>query len=68
MIRTVAEQKGWTQKETIKWLEKEQLSLHHGGGDTIQLVPSALHGNRSAIPPLPGIHHQGGAFDLRNPQ
>jgi hypothetical protein len=66
MIRAVAEQNGWTHKETIKWLETEQLSLHHAGGNEIQLVPSALHGNRSAEPSLPGVHHQGGAYNLRN--
>jgi hypothetical protein len=67
MIKTIAESKGWTQQQVKDWLQTEQLSLHHAGGNDIQLIPWALHGNRSAIPPLPGITHQGGAFDLRNP-
>jgi RHS repeat-associated protein len=68
MIQTVAEAKGWTQKKTQKWLataDGDGYSLHHAGGDTIQLVPSRLHGNKMAKPPLTGLHHQGGAHNLR---
>ena len=61
MIKTIAGVKScWTQQQVKDWLQKEQLSLHHAGGNDIQLIPWALLGNRSAIPPLPGITHQGG--------
>ncbi len=68
MIRTIAKEKGWTQRKVEDWLQEERLSLHHAGGDEIQLVPWELHGNRRAIPPEAGVSHQGGAFDLRNPK
>jgi hypothetical protein len=66
MIRTIAEEKGWTQQQVKDWLQTEQLSLHHSGGNDFQLIPWDLHGNRSAIPPVPGLTHQGGAYGLRN--
>jgi hypothetical protein len=67
MIKTLAEQKGWTQQQAKEWLTKERLSLHHSGGNDFQLIPWELHGNPSAVPPIQGIRHMGGAFDLRNP-
>ncbi len=67
MIRTIAEKKGWTVSQTQEWLRQQRVTPHHAGGNEIQLIPWELHGNSRAIPPLPGIRHTGGAFDLRNP-
>jgi hypothetical protein len=38
------------------WLSANGLTPHHAGGDTVQLIPTRLHG---------GIRHTGGAFELR---
>jgi hypothetical protein len=65
MLRTIAAEKGWTQQQVEEWLQREGLSLHHAGGNSTQLIPSQLHGNRTAVPPIPGLSHMGGAFDLR---
>ena len=66
MIRTIAEEKGWTQQGVKDWLNSERLSPHHAGGNDIQLIPWELHGNPSAVPPMNGIRHMGGAYNLRN--
>ena len=67
MIRTLAEEKGWTQKQVERWLDQEKLSPHHAAGNNFQLIPWSMHGNPSAVPPINGIRHMGGAYDLRNP-
>jgi len=68
MIKTIADEKGWTQRQVRDWLKEEHLSLHHAGGNEIQLIPRKLHGDPSAIPPIQGIRHMGAAYDLRNPK
>jgi len=67
MFKTIAEAKGWTQAHVKDWLRSEGLSAHHSGGNSFQLIPWELHGNPSAIPPINGVRHMSGAFDLRNP-
>jgi hypothetical protein len=63
-----AEEKGWSQTQVDGWLKMNGLSLHHAGGNNIQLIPSQLHGNPRAEPPLNGIRHMGAAYDLRRDQ
>jgi hypothetical protein len=65
MIRTIAEKKGWTVSQVKEWLSKKKLTPHHTEGNDFQLIPWELHGNPSAVPPLNGIRHTGGAFELR---
>jgi hypothetical protein len=55
---------GWTATRAQQWLSQNRLSPHHSGGNNFQLVPWDLHGNPSAN--IPGVRHQGGAYDLRN--
>jgi len=57
---------GWTASRARNWLSQNRLSPHHSGGNEFQLIPCELHGNPSAVPPLQGVRHQSGAFDLRN--
>ncbi|HWO23230.1 MAG TPA: DUF4157 domain-containing protein [Kofleriaceae bacterium] len=45
------------QTQAKQWLSERGLTPHHAGGDTVQLIPTKLHG---------GIRHTGGAFELRN--
>jgi hypothetical protein len=69
MIRTIAEQKGWTQQQVNDWLKEKEYSLHHSGGNhEFQLIPRKLHGDLTAEPPAQGVRHQGGAYELRNPE
>ena len=67
MTKAIAEAKGWTITRVQEWLRNQQLSPHHAGGNEFQLIPWALHGNPSHVPPINGIRHMGGAFDLRIP-
>lgn len=67
MYRALAQEKGWSIQKVKDWLTAEKYSPHHSGGDNFQLIPWALHGNPNAVPPIQGVRHTGGAFDLRNP-
>jgi hypothetical protein len=56
---------GWTLEKVRDWLRNEQYSPHHSGGNEFQLIPWKLHGNPSAVPPINGLRHSGGAEQLR---
>ncbi len=61
----IAKEKGFANKfKAQQWLRQKQLAPHHAGGNKIELIPWKLHGCRPRK--VPGISHQGGAFQLRN--
>jgi hypothetical protein len=60
----IARRKGWLKADgsgnaakARKWLSENNLTPHHAGGSSVQLIDSDLHDT---------IRHTGGAFDLRN--
>ena len=56
VIKHLADENGWTQREVKAWLAKNRLRVHHFKGNQVQLVPAQLH----------KLAHQGGAKDLRD--
>jgi hypothetical protein len=73
MYRTIALAKAaaepdyrWNVTKVREWLQRERLTPHHTSGNEFQLIPWELHSNPSANPPVRGIRHTGGAYDLRN--
>jgi len=57
-IKQMALQSNMSQRG-IEWLAKNEASLHHAGGETIQIVPTKVHSY---------LHHQGGAAEARRRQ
>jgi hypothetical protein len=56
-IEALARREGCTVAEMEQWLRDQRLTLHHQAGDTMQVVPSRLHG---------ALHHQGSASAMRD--
>jgi hypothetical protein len=55
-VAQLADQEGMTFRECQQWLSKNELRLHHYGGDEMQIVPERLHG---------ALGHQGSATEKR---
>jgi hypothetical protein len=54
----LAQQEGLANPTVARnWLAEQGLTPHHAGGNTVQLIPTDLHG---------GVRHIGGAWELRN--
>lgn len=62
--KTLAEEWGISASEAQIRLEQLGRSPHHSGGDTFQLIPWEIHGNRNQK--IPGFSHRGGAYDRRS--
>jgi hypothetical protein len=56
IIKQMASESGLSQRAIQRWLSKNDVNLHHAGGDAVQIVPSRVH----------SLHHSGGAQQLRS--
>jgi hypothetical protein len=55
MLQQMAAQSGMSQRAVQQWLSTNNVRLHHSGGQAVQIVPAPIH----------GLHHSGGAQQLR---
>ena len=55
--RQIAEEKGFGSSNAARtWLSQENLTPHHAGGNSVELIPSKLHGD---------VRHTGSASEMR---
>ncbi|WP_298333308.1 LysM peptidoglycan-binding domain-containing protein [uncultured Erythrobacter sp.] len=57
IIAHISSQTGMSRQSVKDWRSLNQVEFHHAGGDLVQIVPFHIHR---------GLHHSGGAADLRN--
>jgi hypothetical protein len=56
IIKHIANETSMSQRAVIRWASNNNVSLHHAGGESVQIVPNNTH----------ALHHSGGAQQIRD--